>query len=94
MMTIPRAAVATMKFFGTCEYILDSGFGSGDLSLVLEILHVCTHVHVRSHEFRAWTDVHRPISTHTHSTMFKNSLPSLHPTDRKFYRLSQHKKFQ
>ena len=35
--------------FGLCDCILNSGAGTGGRLLVLEILHECGHVHVRSH---------------------------------------------
>ena len=45
-----RVAVATMKFlFGICDCTVDTDIGTGDFSLVLGILYVCGHVHVRSH---------------------------------------------
>ena len=50
MVTIASVAVATTKFlFDICECILNSGAGTGDVSLVLEILHEFDHEHVRSH---------------------------------------------
>ena len=42
--------VATTKFlFGICDCTVDLAAGKGDFSLVLEILHVCGHAHIRSH---------------------------------------------
>jgi len=48
MVKITSVAVATMKvLFGTC--ILGSSSGTGDLSHVLKILHVCRQAYVRFH---------------------------------------------
>ena len=50
MATVTSVVVATTKFlFGMCDCTLNSGAGTGDLSLGLEILHVCGHAHVCSH---------------------------------------------
>ena len=49
-MTVTSVAVVAKKFlFGTCDCTVDSDAGTGELSLVLGILHLCGHVHVRSH---------------------------------------------
>ena len=49
-MTVTNVAVATKKLlFGMCDCAVDSEFGTGNFSLVLEILHVYGHAHVRSH---------------------------------------------
>ena len=51
-MTVTSVAVATKKFLlGMCECTVDSDVGTCDFSLVLQILHVCGYVHVRSHVF-------------------------------------------
>ena len=48
--TVTNVAVAIMKLlFGMCKCTVDSDISTGDLSLVLGILHVCRHIHVRSH---------------------------------------------
>ena len=42
MVPMSSIAVPTTKFLsGRCNCILNTGAGTGDLSLVLEILHVC-----------------------------------------------------
>ena len=47
---MPSVAVAVMKFlFGTCDCTVDIDNQTGDFSLVLGILHVSGHAHVRSH---------------------------------------------
>ena len=38
-----------MFLFGMCDSTVDSDVGTGDFSLMLEILHVCGHAQVRSH---------------------------------------------
>ena len=49
-MTISSVAVVTAKFlFGICDCTVKSDVGSGDFSLMLGILHVWEHAHVRSH---------------------------------------------
>ena len=41
---------ATTKFlFGMCDSKADNDVGTVDFPLVLGILHVCSHAHVRSH---------------------------------------------
>ena len=48
--TVTSAAGATLKFlFGMCDCTVDSDVGNGDFSLVLGILHVYGHAHVRSY---------------------------------------------
>ena len=48
-MTVTSVAVATTQFlFCMCNCTVDSEVGTGDFSLVLEILHVCGHAQVRS----------------------------------------------
>ena len=43
-------AVTTTKFLrGMCDCTIYSDVGTGNFSLVLGILHVCGHAHVRSH---------------------------------------------
>ena len=50
MVTVTSIAVATMKFpFGKCNYAVDIDVGTGDFSLLLGILLMCGHAHVRSH---------------------------------------------
>ena len=42
--------VTTTKFlFCLCDCTVDSDVSTGDFSLLLGILHVCEHAHVRSH---------------------------------------------
>ena len=49
-MTVVSVAVEATKFlFGMCDYMVDSDVATGDFSLVLGILHVCGHAHMRSH---------------------------------------------
>ena len=49
-MTVVSVAVEATKFLsGMCDYAVDSDVGTDDFSLVLGILHVCGHAHVRSH---------------------------------------------
>ena len=49
-MTFTGVAVASAKFLSGMWYCtVDSDIGTDDFSLVLRILHVCGHVHVRSH---------------------------------------------
>ena len=49
-MTASSVAVATKKFlFGMCDCTVSSNAGTGDFSLVLGVLYVCGHAHVRSH---------------------------------------------
>ena len=45
-MSSPR----TFRDQNMCNCMVDSDFGTGDFLLVMGILHVCGHVHVRSHE--------------------------------------------
>ena len=46
-MRVTTAAVVTTKsLFGMCDYKVDSDVGMGELSLMLEILHVYGHLHV------------------------------------------------
>ena len=50
--SIARVALATAKFlFDMCDCAVDSDNGKGDFSLVLGILHMSGHVHIRSHVF-------------------------------------------
>ena len=45
--TVASVAAAKMKFlFGICNCKVDSDVGTGDILLVLGILHVCGHIHV------------------------------------------------
>ena len=45
-----RVAVAATKFLsGMCDCTVGSNFSAGDFTLVLGILHVCRHVHLRLH---------------------------------------------
>ena len=45
-----NVTVTRTKFLhGTCDCTVTSDVGMGDFSLVLELLHVCGHAHVRSH---------------------------------------------
>ena len=47
---VTYVAIATAKFlFGMCACTANSDVDTGDFSLVLGNLHVCGHVHVRSH---------------------------------------------
>ena len=47
---VTSVAVATAKFlFGMCNCTVDSDIGMGGFSLVLGILHVSGHAHVRSY---------------------------------------------
>ena len=47
--TVTNVAVATTELpFGMGDYTVDSDVDTSDFSLVLGILHVCGHVHVRS----------------------------------------------
>ena len=47
--TVTSVAVTTTKFLlGMCNCTINSDVDTGDFSLVLRILHVCGHVHVRS----------------------------------------------
>ena len=48
-MTVTSIAVVTEFQIGVCDCKVDNDIGMGDLSLVLEIFHVCGHAHVRSH---------------------------------------------
>ena len=49
-MTVTSVALVTTKsLFGMCDCTVDSDVGTGDFLLVLGILHVCGHAHVRSH---------------------------------------------
>ena len=49
-MTVTSVVVATAKFlFVMCDRTVDIDVGTGDCSLVLGILHMCGHVHVRSY---------------------------------------------
>ena len=49
-MIVTSVAVATTEFLvGMCDCTVDSDAQMGDFSLMLGILHVCGHVHVRSH---------------------------------------------
>ena len=49
-MTVTSVAVVTAKFlFGVCNCTVDNVVGKGDSPLVLEILHVCRYVDMRSH---------------------------------------------
>ena len=49
-MTVSSVAVATKKsLFGMCDYTVDCDVDTGDFSLVLVIVYVCGHAHVRSH---------------------------------------------
>ena len=49
-MTVSSVAVATNKFkFDVCNCTVGNDVGTGDFSLVLGVLHVCGHAHVRSH---------------------------------------------
>ena len=51
-MTVSTVAVATTKsLFGMCDGTVDNDVGTGDVSLVKEILHLCGYAHVRSHAF-------------------------------------------
>ena len=46
-MTVTNVAVVTTKFlFGMCDCTIHSDVGTGDFSLMLEILHVSGHAHV------------------------------------------------
>ena len=45
-----KVAVATKKFrFGICDCTVDNDVGTCDFSLILRILHVFGHMHMRSH---------------------------------------------
>ena len=47
---MPSVAVVTKKsLFDKCDCTVDSDIQAGDFSLVLGILHVCGHEHMRSH---------------------------------------------
>ena len=51
-MTVTCVAVETTTFlFGMCHCTVDSDVGMGNFLLVLEILHLCGHAHMRSHVF-------------------------------------------
>ena len=55
-MTITSAAVVTAKFlFDMCDCMVDIDIGIGDFSLLLGILHMCTHIHMQSHVSQGWT---------------------------------------
>ena len=56
-MTVSSVAVATTKFlFGMRDCMVDSDVGTDNFLLVLGILHICGHVHVRLHGLlMAWT---------------------------------------
>ena len=43
------AVEATKFLFRMCDCTVDRDVGTGDISLVPGIVHVCGHVHVRSH---------------------------------------------
>ena len=48
--TVTCLAVAIKKsLFGMCDCTIDSDVGTGNFSLVVGILQVCGHAHVRSH---------------------------------------------
>ena len=50
METIAGVAVVTAEFlFGSRNCVLNSGAGMSDLSLFLEILHMCKYTHVQSY---------------------------------------------
>ena len=55
-MAVTSFAVTTTKvLFGMCDCTFNSDVGTGSVSLVLGILHVCGIVSMQSHVFPTWT---------------------------------------